>query len=130
MLRIIRFRPLEFKDTQFGRLLKPFEDAGLVDVFENTEINAYQMVYDLCQNTNEAHYHFSHFLNVEKMTECPQTVYEHLLAKDETIPTLCSVWTSRTGKKSIYAIRDYHELQQILGYAVDRGLITNASRLL
>ena len=50
MIRIIRFRPLQFKDVQYAKLIKPFEDAGLVEDMEPDIQKDMALVFDVCND--------------------------------------------------------------------------------
>ena len=129
MIKIIRFRPLQFKDVQYAKLIKPFEDAGLVEDMEPDIKKDMALVFDVCSDISDCHYHFGHVLNFERSTETPSTLYHHIHNRDEMLPTL---WVYRDDdgyRRKIKAIRSCHELQALLNIALNRGYVTSSKRL-
>lgn len=130
MIKIIRFRDFTIKDLQFARLIKPFEDAGLVIDFSRNTKSEVELVYDICNDHDIPSYHFGHILLHESSHETPSTLFKHIHERDEILPTLCSYQFDGKHRKHIEAIRNYHQLQALLGIASERGFVSNASRLL
>lgn len=129
MIKIIRFRPLQFKDVQYAKLIKPFEDAGLVEVRQPNIKDDLELVFDVCNDSSNCHYHFGHVLNFEKSTETPSTLFKHIYDRDSMLPTLWVYREDNGKKRKIEAIRSCHELQALLGVALNRGYVTSSKRL-
>lgn len=129
MIKIIRFRPLQFKDVQYAKLIKPFEDAGLVEDMAPDIQKDMELVFDVCSDSYNCHYHFGHVLNFEKSTETPSTLYQHIHNRDEMLPTLWAYLDDNGHKRKIKAIRSCHELQALLNIALNRGYVTSRKRL-
>jgi len=130
MLKIIRLRPFTVKDLQYVVLIKPFEDAGLVEEFPNDPAEEIELVSDICDNYSCNYYHFNHILTHTGANETPSTLFRHLHARDDYIPTLLICRQDGQRRKDIHAIKNYHELQSLLGLASDHGYVTGAKRLL
>lgn len=132
MIKIIRFRPLQFKDVKYAKLIKPFEDAGLVEDMAPDIQKDIELVFDVCSdshNSHNIHYHFGHVLNFEKSTETPSTLYHHIHNRDEMLPTLWAYRDYNGRKRKIQAIKSCHELQALLNIALNRGYVTSGKRL-
>lgn len=129
MIKIIRFRPLQFKDVQYAKLIKPFEDAGLVEDMTPDVQKDMELVFDVCNDSSTCHYHFGHVLNFEKSTETPSTLYQHIHNRDEMLPTLWVYREDNGRKRKIEAIKSCYELQALLGVALNRGYITSSKQL-
>lgn len=130
MIRIIKFREFRVTDLQFVRLIKPFEDAGLVETLPNDPQTEIELLSDVCTDQVD-HYHFSHILTKESSVETPSTVYKHIHERDDMIPTLWAYHKNKQGKRTnITGIKTYHELQALLGVAADRGYVKDADHLL
>lgn len=129
MIKIIRFRPLQFKDVQYAKLIKPFEDAGLVEDLAPDIKKDMELVFDVCNDCYSSHYHFGHVLNFEKSTETPSTLYHHIHNRDEMLPTLWAYKDDHGRKRDIKAIRSYQDLQALLNIALNRGYVTSSKRL-
>lgn len=130
MLKIIRLRPFTVKDLQYVVLIKPFEDAGLVEEFPNDPTEEIELVSDICDNYSCNYYHFDHILTHTGANETPSTLFRHLHARDEHIPTLLVYHQDGSHRKNIRAIKNYHDLQYLLGLAANHGYVTNAKHLL
>lgn len=130
MIKIIRFRSFTIKDLQYVRLIKPFEDAGLVVDMSHNVKSEVELVYDICNDHDIPSYHFGHILLHENAKETPSTLFTHIHNRDKILPTLCSYRTDGHNRKHIEAIRNYHQLQALLGIASERGYVSNASKLL
>lgn len=130
MIKIIRLRPFTVKDLQYVVLIKPFEDAGLVEEFANDPAEELELVSDICGNYSCTHYHFDHLLTRTGARETPSTLFRHLRARDEHIPTLLVCHQNGQRRQDIRAIKNYHDLQSLLGLAANRGYVTNAKHLL
>lgn len=130
MIKIIRLRPFTVKDLQYVVLIKPFEDAGLVEEFANDPAEELELVSDICGNYSCTHYHFDNILTRTGARETPSTLFRHLHARDEHIPTLLVCHQNGQRRQDIRAIKNYHDLQSLLGLAVNRGYVSNAKHLL
>lgn len=123
MIEIMRLQPFTIADLQYVKLIKPFEDANLVVELPSDQKNEMLFVLDVCTDKHQSHYRFNHFLINGGHSETPTTLYTHLQARDEAIPTLCWYRVDGNRKYDIRAIKDYHELQALLSYATEEGLV-------
>lgn len=130
MLKILRLRPFTVHDLQYVVLIKPFEDAKLVYEVERKRASEIELVAAICNDNSMINEHFSHILMRASSRETPSSLYAHLHKRDETIPTLM-VCSQRHGQLTrIQGIKNYHELQALLGLAVNRGYVKDAKGLL
>lgn len=129
-IKIIRFRPFGIKDLQYVRLIKPFEDAGLVIDFEHDINHELDLIYDVCNDTAITNFHYDHLLLHSKSSETPSTLFTHIHNRDEQLPILWSYHEVNGTRVRIQAIKNYHDLQKLLGLAAHRGYVTDTERLL
>ena len=114
MKKIIRFRPLEWADLKYAKIIKPFEDLGLVEDFVQTDEAILELICDVTKDYNQSHYNFDHLLYRTRLKESPSTLFEALQKKNERLPTLWAYTEERDGKrKNIHAIKDHYMLQSM-----------------
>lgn len=123
MTKIIRFRPLceEWKNLNYAKVIKPFEDRGLVENFYETNLpELCELLCDVMTDHNNHHYKFDHLLRETRLNESPSTLFEALKEKSERLPDLWAYTEGVNGrKKNIYAITDPKMLQS-LAYALGK----------
>lgn len=128
---IIRTRALQLPDLKYARLLKPFEDSGLVYDLPQNSACELALIYDLTmsRNTNETGY--SNFLADPHQKMIPSDLYQDLHERKTTIPTLLIAYhTGSLHFRNFLAVRDYHQLQSLLGTLHSRGRIRDTRNLL
>ena len=130
MLKILRLRPFTVRDLQFVVLIKPFEDSGLVEDFARESSQEVELVADICSDYSNTNYHFDHILLHTNANETPSTLFQHLHRRDVEIPTLIVCDDDGYRRTHIKALKNYHELQSLLGLAANRGLVKDAQHLL
>lgn len=122
MKKIIRFRPLEWKDLKYAKIIKPFEDQGLVEDFsENDDLSDLcELICDVSKDHHKNHYHFDHLLNAPRSNESPSTLFVALQEKSDRLPTLWAYTEGKDGRrKNIHAIKD-HRMLQSMAYALEK----------
>lgn len=127
MIRILRMRDNTAKDVNFGKLLKPFEDAGLVDVFDHTPESEIELVCDICRDSRSyVHYHFDHILNNVRSSDSPSTLFKAIHNHSERIPMLISYRINKDNQRcDIRAIKNGYEMQSLLRVAAARGYVND-----
>lgn len=129
---IVRTRPLQLPDLKYARLLRPFEDSGFVYDLPKNSANELGLIYDLImsKSTNEVGY--ANFLFSGDQKTYPSKLYEDLHKRDpKVIPTLIIAYhKGNCHFKDFLAVRDYHQLQSLLGTLHSRGIIRNTRNLL
>lgn len=122
-IKIIRFRPLELKYLQLARLLKPFEDAGVVEDFSNNPTKELELILKIYNDESaKSHYHFDHILDNGDSQETPETLFDHLHYRDETWPSLIYYFDRGEGQAptDFHGITNHYQLQTILRMAQNR----------
>lgn len=114
MKKIIRFRPLEWSDLQYAKIIKPFEDMGLVEDFVQTDAEIVELVCDVTKDYNQNHYNFDHLLYRSKLKESPSTLFEALRENNDRLPTLWAYTLDQNGRRrNIHAIKNHYMLQSM-----------------
>ena len=77
MKKIIRFRPLEWKDLKYAKIIKPFEDLGLVEDFSTDDnlSELCELICDVSKDYHKNHYRFDHLLHSPRSNETPSTLF-------------------------------------------------------
>ena len=126
---IIKTRDLELKDLQFARLLKPYEDAGLV--FDLPPGNAeLEFLIDMVNDNTIESEMFEHLLNTTHPEMTPSELYHHLQRRDSHIPTLYFARMKNDRFHDIRKIQKHQELQSVLSVLSSRGIIEGVDHLL
>ena len=126
-IKIIRFRPLELKDLQLARLLKPFEDAGVVEDFVHNPTKELDLILKIYNDeSSKSHYHFDHILDNGDSQETPETLFDHLHYRDETWPSLIYYFDRGEGQAptDFHGITNHYQLQTILRMAQNRNEVS------
>lgn len=122
MKKIIRFRPLQWKDLKYAKIIKPFEDQGLVEDFsENDNISDLcELIFDVSKDHYKNHYHFDHLLHNPRSNESPSTLFLALQEKSDRLPTLWAYTEDKDGRRrNIHAIKD-HRMLQSMAYSLEK----------
>lgn len=121
-IKIIRFRPLQLKHLQWARLLKPFEDAGVVQGFIPNPTSELDLVLKIFNDESAiSHYHFDHILTDGSANETPETLYNHLHQLDDHWPNLIYYFDRDDGAPTdFHGISNHYQLQTILRMAQNR----------
>lgn len=122
MKKIIRFRPLEWKNLKAARYLKPFEDLGLVDDFsaDDNLPELVELICDVSKDYHKNHYRYDHLLYSPRSTETPSTLFVELIEKGDRLPALWAYTEGKDGRrKNIHAIKD-HRMLQSMAYALEK----------
>lgn len=128
MFKILKMRPLYLKDLQYARLLKPFEDANLVDVIDESENLEFliRLVNDKFEDSKD----YIHVLTKTHDNMLPSEIYEHLVKRDDYIPTLYSAYVKDGKYSRIQKITRYQDLQAAIARSQSRGDIEDSTKLL
>lgn len=115
-LCILRLRPLSITDIRFARMIKPFEDYGLVnDIWQDPVLTLGILHAAITQNQ------LAQFTEGKiKMT--PSKVASAILHKEATVSLLISAIKNKDGKYSDFRyIASHQQLQGIIAQAKNRG---------
>jgi len=124
MKKIIRFRPLEWKDLKYAKIIKPFEDQGLVEDFSENDdpSDLCELLCDVSKDYHKNHYHFDHLLHSTRSNESPSTLFLALQEKSDRLPTLWAYTEGKDGRrKNIHAIKD-HRMLQSMAYSLEKEM--------
>lgn len=124
MYKIVRAKPLDLTDISYGRLLQPFELAGLVDTIDSPG-DILEFVVQIVNDQSNDSKNFDHVLLKTHSHMTPNELYDHLEYKDDYIPKLYMVITDPvTGHySSIKAVKNYSQLQSFATTANGKGYI-------
>lgn len=130
MYKIIQTRPFEMKELEYGRLLKPFEDANMVEYLENTVESNIEFLIKLILDHSIDHKHYEHILQHTHSKMTIEEIYRHLTLRDSYIPTLYIV-NDKSGIYSNFRIpKNKRDLESILKTLKSREIIDVPDRLL
>ena len=123
--KIILTRPLTLKELAFGRLLKPFEDKGLVEELSRDKDKQLEFFISMIRDHSVEHKHFEHILTETypgmTVTEC----YQHLDRRDEYIPPIYVVKVDENGKYYHFRKAQKHrELEALIKTLHERNIIS------
>lgn len=124
MYKIVRAKPLEITDIAYGRLVQPFELAGLDDTIDSPA-EILEFVVQIVNDQSNDSKNFDHVLLKTHSNMTPSEIYDHLEYKDDYIPKLYMVITDpETGHySSIKAVTHYSQLQAFTTTANGKGYI-------
>ncbi len=124
MIHIIRLRPLkQYSDLRFAKWIKPFEDAGLVIDLERDAKQELELVFDIINDKTGDNYYYNHILKNSTHKESPSSLFKHLHARDEMIPTLCYYYSDGNKKRNIRGVHNCHQLQTLTKTAKERNYL-------
>lgn len=122
MKKIIQFRPLEWKDLKYAKIIKPFEDLGLVEDFSKNDnvSDLCELICDVSTDYQKNHYRFDHLLHHSKKDESPSTLFLAVKEKSDRLPSLWAYTEDKNGRRrNIHAIKD-HRMLQSMAYALEK----------
>lgn len=112
ILYIVKIRPLTMRELNDARLLKPFEDKGLVKALPKG-LPELRFLSQLLSGSDPGQKDFSDILNKTHTGMTPTEIYNHLVARDEYIPTLYLIHEGINGKVSKASVLTSKMLQEI-----------------
>lgn len=116
-LCILQFRDLSYKDIRFARMLKPFEDYGLVERVPKSAAFELGLLFNVLEN-NE----LPSFLGQDKLNITPSEAFLHLHNRTDKIPLLVSCYKTEDGRYSQFnALLVHQDLQSLIILAKSRG---------
>lgn len=123
--KIILTRPLTLKELAFGRLIKPFEDKGMVEELSRDRDKQLEFFISMIRDHSIEHKHFEHILTETypgmTVTEC----YQHLDRRDEYIPPIYVVKVDENGRYYHFRKAQKHrELEALVKTLHDRNILS------
>lgn len=115
-LCILRLRPLSITDIRFARMIKPFEDYGLVEDIWQDPVLTLGIIHEAITQNQLAQF------TEGRIKMAPSGIVSAILNKEATISLLVSAIKNMDGKYSDFRyIASHQQLQGIIAGAKDRG---------